>query len=169
MKKIQYSSHQIHQRITELAKQISRDYEGQSVTLVGVLKGAMVFMSHLLVKLEGDFEIDTLTVSSYGSGTQSGELKLQNDLSRPVKGKTVLLVEDIIDSGKTLAFVQKKLMDEGAKSVEIVVFVDKESKENKLEPKYFGFKYKDTPFLVGFGFDLNEKYRNLPEVYQEKA
>lgn len=164
-----YSSTQIHTRIAELAEQISKDYQGQSVLLMGVLKGCTIFMSHLLVQLKGDFEIDFLTVSSYGAGTESGELQIKTLPSRSVEAKTVLLVEDIVDSGKTVRFVQELLLKQGAKSVEVVTLIDKETESNVLVPKYVGFTYKEAPFVVGFGFDLNEKFRNLPEVYQLEA
>ncbi len=164
--KLLYTSQQIHSRIAELGEQISKDHEGQSILLIGVLKGCALFMSHLLVQLKGDYEIDFLTVSSYGSGTTSGELTLQKEPSSTVKGKTVLLVEDIIDSGKTVSFVKNYLLKKGAASVEVVTFVDKETETNVIQPKYLGFRYTDPNFLVGFGFDLNEKMRNLPDVYQ---
>lgn len=164
--KLLYSSTQIHSRIHELAEEISRDHQGQSVLLLGVLKGCAIFMSHLLVQLKGDFQIDFLAISSYGAGTTSGQLTLQKEPSQSVEGKTILLVEDIIDSGKTVRFVKDYLLSHGAASVEIVTFVDKETETNVLEPKYVGFKYSDPAFLVGFGFDLAEKFRNLPDVYQ---
>jgi len=164
--KLLYTSAQIHTRIAELGEQISKDYEAQSVLVLGVLKGCAIFISHLLVQLKGDFEIDFMAVSSYGSGTASGEIQLQKEPSSSVAGKTVLLVEDIVDSGKTVSFVKNYLLKKGAASVEIVTFVDKETETNVLNPKYVGFKYNDPAFLVGFGFDLAEKYRNLPEVYQ---
>ena len=161
-----YTSQQIQTRISELGEQISKDYEGQSVLVLGVLKGCAIFMSHLLVELKGDYEIDFMAVSSYGAGTSSGELQIQKEPSNSVAGKTVLLVEDIIDSGKTVRFVKDYLLQHGAASVKIVTFVDKETETNVLNPKYVGFKYAEPNFLVGFGFDLAEKYRNLPEVYQ---
>lgn len=164
--KLLYTSQQIHSRITQLAEQISKDHEGQSVLILGVLKGCAIFMSHLMVQLKGDFEMDFLAVSSYGSGTTSGELTLQKEPSNSVTGKTILLVEDIIDSGKTVSFVREYLLKKGAVSVEVVTFVDKETETNVIEPKYVGFKYVEPNFLVGFGFDLAEKMRNLPDVYQ---
>ncbi|QQR54901.1 hypoxanthine phosphoribosyltransferase [Candidatus Peregrinibacteria bacterium] len=164
MKK-RYSAQQIHQRIHELAEQISKDYEGQEVLLLGVLKGAMIFLAHLLVQLKGDFEINTLTVSSY-TGTSSTELKLQSEPTCTLKGRRILLVEDIIDSGKTVHFIKEYLLQKGAAEVEIVTLVDKETKTNVLSPKYVGFHYAEPNFLVGFGFDLDEKLRNLPEIHQ---
>ena len=164
--KLLYTSQQIQERITQLAQQISKDYEGQSVLVLGVLKGCAIFMSHLLVQLKGDYEIDFMAVSSYGAGTSSGELQTQKEPSSSVAGKAVLLVEDIIDSGKTVRFVKNYLLEKGAASVEVVTFVDKETKTNVIEPKYVGFHYTEPNFLVGFGFDLAEKMRNLPDVYQ---
>jgi hypoxanthine phosphoribosyltransferase len=166
--KLLYSQDQIHERIFAVAEEISRDYAGKDLLLVGVLKGCTIFMSHLLVKLKGAPEIDFMTVSSYSGGTESGELQLKKDLDGPVEGRHVLIVEDIVDTGKTVQFVREYLMDKGAASVEVVTFVDKEARRefNVLKPKYICFEYEGEPFVIGFGFDYMERYRNLPEVYQ---
>lgn len=163
-----YSSELIHERIATLGAQISIDYADKNPLLVGVLKGCTVFMGHLLVQITCDVEMDFVTLRSYGAGTESRELELLKDLDRSVEGRHLLIVEDIIDTGKTVAFLKKHLQEKGAASVEVVTFVDKElrRKENVLKPAYVGFNYSEGPFLVGFGFDLNERYRNLPEVYQ---
>lgn len=163
--KLLYTSQQIHARITELAEQISNDYEGQEVLILGVLKGAMVFMSHLLVQLKGDFEINTITVSSY-EGARSTEVKLTAEPTCALEGRTILLIEDIIDTGKTVTFLKDYLLEKGASSVEVATLVDKETETNVLNPSYVGFRYTEPHFIVGFGFDLDEKLRNLPDVYQ---
>lgn len=166
--KLLYSKEQIDERIAEVGAQISKDYKGREIFLVGVLKGCLVFMGQLLVKIEGKTSIDFMTVSSYGEGTESGDLRLVKDLDMPVKGKHVLLVEDIIDTGKTVDFVQNYLKEKGAASVEIVTFVEKKTRRHVdgLDPKYFCFEYDQPEFLVGYGFDLAEEYRNLPAVYR---
>lgn len=166
--KLLYSTEQIDAKTKEIADRISADYEGRRPLAVGILKGCTIFMSHLLVKLKGDFEIDFMTVSSYKHGTESGELKLVQDLDTPIKDRDVLIVEDIIDSGKTLSFVVRYLKSMGAKSVEVVTFVNKTNRRKYEAPeaKYICFEYSDSPFLIGFGFDCKERYRNLPAVYQ---
>lgn len=163
-----YERKEIDERIAEIAKEVSKDYEGKEVLLVGVLKGCVVFLGQLLPLLEGDFAIDFMTVSSYGAGTESGDLRLVKDLDTPVNGRHVLMVEDIIDTGKTVAFVKEYLLDKGAASVETVTFVEKKTRRHMegVDPKYFCFEYDSEEFLVGFGFDIGEKQRNLPGVYQ---
>lgn len=166
--KLLYSAEEIDKKSQEIADRISADYKGKNPLVVGVLKGCTIFMSHLLVKLKGDFEIDFMTVSSYKHGTESGELKLVQDLDTPIKGRDVLIVEDIIDSGKTLNFVVKYLKSMEVKSVEVVTFVNKTDRRKFEAPeaKYICFEYNEAPFLIGFGFDCKERYRNLPAVYQ---
>jgi hypoxanthine phosphoribosyltransferase len=168
--KLLYSREQIDERIAAVAAEINKDYAGKEVLMVGVLKGCMVFMAHLLVEIDLDVEIDFMTVSSYGEGTESGDLRLVKDLDTPVKGRHVILVEDIVDTGKTVDFVQNYLKEKGADSVELVSFVEKSTRRNvqNLVPKYYCFDYDQPEFLVGFGFDLGEKYRNLPAVYQHE-
>lgn len=158
----------IFKRIEEIGKEISKDYEEKDVLCVGILKGCTVFMAHLLVNITGNAAIDFMTVSSYRRGTESEDLHLLKDLDSPVEGKNVLLVEDIIDTGKTVHFVKDYLYHKGAASVEIVSFVDRKTRRRfeGVKPKYACFQYDDDPFLIGFGFDFGEKYRNLPAVYQ---
>ena len=166
--KLLYSNEVLLKRIEELGEQISKDYAGKDVLLVGVLKGCTVFMSHLLVNIKGTTEIDFMTISSYKHGTKSNDFKFVQDLDADVKGRDVLIVEDIIDSGKTLAFTQKHLEALGAKSVETVVLVNKTTnlKHEIKKPKYIGFTYENAPFIIGFGFDYGGHYRNLPDVFQ---
>ena len=163
-----YSRKDIDVAIAKMGREISADYQGKEVLAVGVLKGCVVFMGQLLPHIEADLAIDFMTVSSYGAGTESGDLRLVKDLDTPVNGRHVLLVEDIIDTGKTVAFVRDYLLEKGAASVEVATFVEKKTRRHieDIDPKYFCFEYDAPEFLVGFGFDLAEKYRNLPEVYQ---
>ncbi len=154
--------------ILEVGKKISDDYAGKEFLIVGILKGCTVFMGQILPHIQGDLSIDFMTLSSYGTGTDSGDLKLLKDLDAPVNGRHVLLLEDIVDTGKTVRFVQEYLNDKGALSVEILALINKKQrrKDDDLYVKYFCFEYDQDEFLLGFGFDLNEKFRNLPDIYQ---
>jgi hypoxanthine phosphoribosyltransferase len=136
--------------------------------LVGVLKGSVVFLTQLLLELTCEVEIDFMTVSSYKHGTESTDFKLVQDLDTHVVGRDVLIVEDIIDTGKTVKFLRDYLLSQGAKTVEIATLVDKPTrrKVQNHPPRYVGFHYNDEAFIVGHGFDYMEKYRNLPDVYQ---
>lgn len=163
-----YTNEQIHQRIKELGEQISKDYEGKDILAIGLLKGCAVFMSHLLVHIKGNIEIDFMTISSYKKGEKSENFKFVQDLDTEVEGRHVLIIEDIIDTGRTMKFTQEHLEARGAASVEIALFVDKdERREYEIKPaKYVAFKYSEKPFIVGFGFDFGGLYRNLPHVYK---
>lgn len=166
--KILYSRKEIDERLAELGEAISKDYEGKEMLAIGLLKGCTIFMSHLLVQIKGSIEIDFMTVSSYKHGTKSENFKFIQDLDTDVKDRDVLIIEDIIDTGRTMAFTQQHLEQQGARSVETVVFVDKGTRRTHevKPPKYVGFQYDEEPFIVGFGFDYGGKYRNLPAVYQ---
>lgn len=163
-----YTRDQINQRISQMAEEISRDYEGKDILAIGLLKGCTVFMSHLLVQIRGNVEIDFMTISSYKHGSRSENFKFIQDLDTEVAGRDVLIVEDIIDTGKTMAFTVKHLESRGARSIEIATFVDKkERRDEETKPaRYVGFHYNEAPFIVGFGFDYGGRYRNLPQVYQ---
>lgn len=165
--KLLYTKEKIMDEISRVGQEISLDYKDKEVMMVGILKGCLVFMAHLMVNVSSDVTIDFMTVSSYKDGTESGDLHLIKDLDQPVEGKDVLIVEDIIDTGKTLAFVRDYLYKKGANSVEIVTFVNKQQRRavKNLFPRYKCFEYDGADFLVGFGFDYAEKFRNLPYVY----
>lgn len=166
--KMLYTREEIAKRTREVGQMISKDYAGKDMLIVGVLKGCVMWMSHLLVEIEGNTEIDFMTVSSYMHGTESGELKLVQDLDTPVKDRDVLIVEDIIDTGKTLRYVYDYLEARGARSIEIATFIDKlERRAVELPPvKYIAFDYNDPEFVIGYGFDYKQRYRNLPAVYK---
>lgn len=166
--KILYKKREIQKRISELGKEISADYAGRTFLAIGLLKGSAIFMSHLLMHIKGEVEIDFMTISSYKHGTQSEDFKLIQDLDTDVRGRDVLIVEDIIDSGKTMYFVKNYLKGRGVKSMEIVTLVNKEKRRKYkiAKPKYIGFQYDEDPFLVGFGFDYDGLYRNLKNIYQ---
>lgn len=163
-----YSHDQIKIRLKELGAQISKDYAGKEILVIGLLKGCVVFLSHLLVNIQADLEIDFMTISSYKHGTKSEDFKFVQDLDSIVKDRHVLIVEDIIDSGKTMKFTIEHLEHLKAASIEVAVFVYKTSnlKHEIPQPKYIGFEYNDPEFLVGFGFDNSGKLRNLPDVYK---
>ena len=154
-------------KVKELAAQISADYKGKDLLMVSILKGAVVFLTDLMRAVDGDVSvsIDFMVVSSYGAGTSSGgDVKIVKDLSVDIAGKDVLIVEDILDSGNTLSKLTKILADRGANSLKIVSLFDKPSRHVAQVPlDYTGFVIPDE-FIVGYGLDFDEKYRNLPYV-----
>ena len=155
----------IAEMVEKIGKQITKDYEGKKLLLVGVLKGCVVFMADLMRAINIPAEIDFFTVSSYGNGVKSsGEVKIVKDLQVDVTQYHVLLVEDILDSGRTLNFLKNLLAQRGAKSIRICTFLDKpDRREADIHPDYVGFTVPDE-FVVGYGLDYAEKYRNLPYV-----
>ncbi len=152
-------------RIAEIGRQITEDYAGRDVVLVGILKGAMPFLCDLMRAIDLPLTVDTMCVSSYGSGTiSSGSVNIKKDLDRDIRGKDVIVVEDIIDTGITMAALVPLLRQRGAASVELAICLNKkERREKEVDVKYTGFDVPDE-FIVGYGCDYAEKYRNLPEV-----
>jgi hypoxanthine phosphoribosyltransferase len=163
--KVLISSIRIKKKVKELARKISRDYKGKKLVLIGILKGAFVFMSDLLKEIKIPVEIDFIQVSSYGaSKTSSGVIKIKKDIDLPIVGKHVLVVEDIIDYGYTLNYLLKFLKAKKPKSVRVCAMLDKTSRREVEVPiAYKGFEVPDK-FIVGYGLDFAEKYRNLPHV-----
>ena len=161
--------HEIQAAVESLANRINTDYEGKPLVLVGVLKGAVVFMADLVRHLKGDVEVEFVRLSSYGKArTSSGTVTILKDIQADIRGKHVLVVEEIIDSGRTLKFLFERLKSSGPASVEIVTLLDKASKRVVDVPvKYVG-RLIDDQFLIGYGLDLEEKCRNLPDVYYLK-
>jgi hypoxanthine phosphoribosyltransferase len=159
------SQARLRKKIKELARKISRDYKGKKLVLIGILKGAFVFMADLLREISIPVEIDFIQVSSYGaSKTSSGVIKIKKDIDLPIVGKHVLLVEDIIDYGYTLSYLLKFLKAKKPKSVRVCVMLDKLSRREVEVPiAYRGFEVPNK-FIVGYGLDFAEKYRNLPQV-----
>ncbi|MEN9698731.1 MAG: hypothetical protein RL448_686 [Actinomycetota bacterium] len=156
---------QIKTRVNELAAQITKDYEGRDLILVGVLKGAVMAMADLSRAIQRHIDMDWMAVSSYGSGTQSsGVVRILKDLDRDIMGREVLIVEDIVDTGLTLSWLKANLESRGAKSVEIMTILRKpEAAKVVVNVKYVGFEIP-SDFVVGYGLDFNEKYRNLPFI-----
>jgi len=165
LEKILLTEQQISQCLDEMARQIDQDYQGREILLVGVLKGAVMAMADLSRKLHSQVTMDWMAVSSYGSGTKSsGVVRILKDLDADVHGKHVLIVEDIIDSGLTLSWLKGNLVSRGAASVEVAAVLRKPTAAKvSVQVKYVGF---DIPgeFVVGYGLDYAESYRNLPFV-----
>lgn len=163
------SRHEIDAAVQSLANRINADYEGKPVVLVGVLKGCIVFMADLVRHLKVDAEVEFVRLSSYGKArTSSGTVTIIKDIGADIRGKHVLIIEEIIDSGRTLKFLFERLKSSGPASVEIVTLLDKASKRVVDVPvKYVG-RSIDDQFLVGYGLDLEEHCRNLPDVYYLK-
>jgi hypoxanthine phosphoribosyltransferase len=153
------------QRVQELAVEVEKDYEGLDLLLVGVLKGAIILMSDFSRAMDRQVEIEWMAVSSYGSGTKSsGVVRILKDLDADVTGRNILVIEDILDSGLTLSWLRSNLESRGAKSVEILTLLRKpEAVKVDITPKYVGFDIP-TEFVVGYGLDYAEKYRNLREI-----
>ncbi len=159
------SEDQIQERVRAMARAIAQDYKGKTPLLVGVLKGSFIFLADLVRELDIPVEIDFLAVSSYGKATEtSGEVKIIKDLSEPIEGRHVLLVEDIVDTGLTLQYLYRLLGDRAPASLRIAVFLDKKERRLVDVPiHYVGFEVPDL-FLVGYGLDYAEKYRNLKYI-----
>ena len=165
VEKVIATEEQLAAKIAELAARVDADYKDKNVLLVGVLKGAIMAMADLTRAMQTHIEMDWMAVSSYGSGTKSsGVVRILKDLDRDITGRNILIVEDIVDSGLTLSWLRANLMSRGAESVEILAILRKpEAAKVEVECKYVGF---DIPadFVVGYGLDFNEKYRNLSFV-----
>jgi hypoxanthine phosphoribosyltransferase len=165
LKHVLYTKEQIQQRVTELAAQIDKDYEGRDLLIVGVLKGAVMVMADLARALHSHVKMDWMAVSSYGSGTQSsGVVRILKDLETDLMGKHVLIVEDIIDSGLTLSYLMRNLESREPASLEVCALMTKpDRREIDVPVRYVGFEIPNR-FVVGYGLDFGERYRNLPYV-----
>ncbi|MBU3734504.1 MAG: hypoxanthine phosphoribosyltransferase [Candidatus Planktophila sp.] len=156
---------QLQARLKELAAQVEKDYEGKDLLLVGVLKGAVMAVADFSRALQRHIDMDWMAVSSYGSGTKSsGVVRILKDLDRDITGRNVLIIEDIVDSGLTLSWLKANLESRGVGSVEILSILRKpEAAKVEVDVKYVGF---DIPkdFVIGYGLDFDEKYRNLPFI-----
>jgi hypoxanthine phosphoribosyltransferase len=159
------SENQIRSRIKELGTEITRDYAGLNPLLIGVLKGACFFLSDLLRAVDTRVAIEFMAISSYGSSTRtSGEVRILKDLDVPIEGRHILVVEDIVDTGLTLSYLLANLQSRGAASVKLAALLDKfERREKDVKIDYLGFKIPDE-FVVGYGLDFAERYRNLPFI-----
>lgn len=163
--KVLLTEEQIRQRAKELGEQISRDYEGESVLLLGTLKGSLVWMADIMKSITIDASIDFIQASSYGSSTtSSGIVKIGYEPAENMYQKNVIIIEDIIDTGNTLFYLTKKLQERSPKSLKICTMLDKPSRRiADINGDYVGFEVEDL-FVVGYGLDYDQKYRNLPYI-----
>lgn len=165
IKDVLFNEEILKNKVEEMGKIISEDYEGKNLIIIGVLKGSVVFAADLLKKITIPCEIDFMAVSSYGSSTEStGVVRILKDLDYSIEGKDVLIVEDIVDSGITLDYLLKYLKARKASTIEIATLLNKPARRKVDVPvKYVGFEVPDE-FIVGYGIDYAEKYRNLPFI-----
>lgn len=156
---------QIAARVKEMGAQITEDFRNKDLTVICILKGAVVFFVDLIREIDLPMSIDFMAISSYGSAIKSsGVVRILKDLDKPINGKNVLVVEDIVDSGMTLSFLRENLLSRGAASLHIATLLDKpERRRVPLHVDYYGFTIPDE-FVVGYGLDYDEKYRNLPDI-----
>jgi hypoxanthine phosphoribosyltransferase len=154
----------IEKRLDEIAKEIMKDYKDQEIVFVGVLKGATMFMMELAKKMKKNIEFEFIQVESYEGIESTGIIKLKNDLTGKIEGKNVIIIEDIVDTGRTLAHIKEYLNTFNPKSIKIATLLSKSAKRMvELDVDYIGFSVPDE-FVVGFGMDYNQKYRNLPYI-----
>ncbi|HMD86694.1 MAG TPA: hypoxanthine phosphoribosyltransferase [Terriglobia bacterium] len=160
-----YTREQIAERVAQLGAQITRDLNGEKLVMVGVLKGAAPFLADLARSIQADATFDFVATSSYGKGQRtSGAVRLTKDLDESIEGKNVLIVEDILDTGLTLAYLRKLLLQQRPKTLRIVTLLDKPSRRiEKIEADYVGFSIPNL-FVIGYGMDYAERYRNLPDI-----
>lgn len=165
IERVVISEEELHQRLQELADQVTEDYKDRDLLLIGVLKGAAMAMADISRKINRHVEMDWMAVSSYGAGTKSsGVVRILKDLDQDVTGRDILIVEDILDTGLTLSWLKSNLESRGAKSVEILTVLRKpEATKINVHAKYIGFDIPNQ-FVIGYGLDFNERYRNLPFI-----
>ncbi len=168
VKELVITQEDIAKRVKELGAAITRDYEKGQLLVVGILNGAFIFMADLVREITLKMEIDFVRVASYGMGTTAGALRFTKDIELDIKGKDILVVDDIIDTGRTLAHLRQFLKNRGAHSVRFCALIDKqERREIDVTVEYVGFKVK-AGFLVGYGLDCREQHRQYPAVYHLK-
>ncbi len=165
LERILFTEEQVRDKVREMGEEISRDYAGKEPLFVGVLKGCFVFMADLMRAVSIPCSMDFMAVSSYGSSTRSsGAVRINKDLSQDIQGKDIILVEDILDSGVTLSYLTRYLKNRDPASIAIATLLDKPARRKaEVSPRYSGFEIPDE-FVVGYGLDYAEKYRNLPYI-----
>jgi hypoxanthine phosphoribosyltransferase len=168
--KVLITKPEIEERVKELGGRITEDYKGKDVLMICILRGAALFFADLVRAVNLDVKLDFMAISSYrGKSLTSGEVRIIKDLSQPIEGQDVIIVEDIIDSGKTLNYLKNLLLQRNPASVKVCTFLDKpERREVEIRGDYVGFSVPNE-FVVGYGLDYNEKYRNIEEVSVLKA
>lgn len=156
---------EIKEGVKKLGEQLTKDYEGKEPLFICILRGSVIFFADLIRHVALPLQIDSMAVSSYGSGTEtSGMIKMEKDLRDDVKGRDVVIVEDIVDTGRTLFYLKEDLKKRGVNSVKLVTLLDKPSRrQTEIQADYACFTIPDA-FVVGYGLDYNEKYRNLPDI-----
>ena len=165
IKEVLFTEEQLKQKVAELGAQITADYQGKNPLIVSVLKGSYVFMADLTRRIDVPCQVDFMVVSSYGAGTKtSGEVQIIKDLENSIDGRDLIIVEDILDSGVTLSYLMKVLTARGANSIRLCTLLSKpERRKVDVPVDYLGFEIPDE-FVVGYGLDYAEKYRNLPYI-----
>ena len=165
IQEVLFSEEVLNQRITELGAQLTEEYKGKSLVVIGILKGSNIFTSDLVRKIDLSLRMEFMAVSSYGNATEStGVVKILKDLDREIKGEHVLIVEDIVDSGLTLKYLKEILETRKPASIKICTLLDKPARRKEdITPDYLGFEVPDE-FIVGYGIDYAERYRNLPYI-----
>ena len=165
VERVLFSEEELHRRVAEIAAEIDRDYAGREPLLVSVLRGSFVFMADLVRQIHLPCTVDFMAVSSYGGGTSSsGQVQITKDLSSDITGKNIIVVEDILDSGNTLSYLLKVLEQRSPASIRLCTLLDKPERRAKpITADYVGFSIPDA-FVVGYGLDYDEKYRNLPYI-----
>ncbi|MCP4681140.1 MAG: hypoxanthine phosphoribosyltransferase [Desulfobacterales bacterium] len=160
----------IQKRVKELAERISSDYRGKEPILVGILNGSVFFFADLIREIQLPAKIDFIRVASYGSQMESsGTIRLTKDVEIPIQGRSVILIEDIVDTGQTLTYILDKIEHRGPESIRVCTLIDKlERRDKKVSIDYCGFTIKEG-FLVGYGLDHDEQYRCLPDIYALKS
>ena len=164
LERILFSQEQLAQRVAELGRQISADYRGKTPLFVGVLRGCVLFYSDLIKNISVDCNMDFMCLSSYSGTSSTGQVRTMLDLRESIKGRHVVVVEDIVDTGLTLQYLMNNLQSRGAASLEICCLLNKPcNRKVEVHPKYVGFEVGDE-FVIGYGLDYNELYRNLPYI-----
>jgi hypoxanthine phosphoribosyltransferase len=165
-KEILFSRDEIQKRVKEIASQISRDYAGRELIMIGILRGAFIFMADLIREISIPCKVDFARLASYGAGSESsGKVVMTKDIETSIKDRDILIVEDIVDTGLTLQYLVDWLKERNPRSLKTCVFLDKRKRRKiSFEAEYVGFTIDDG-FVVGYGLDFNEKYRFSPDIY----
>ena len=164
LERILFSEEQLAKRVSELGRQISADYRGKKPLFVGILRGCVLFYSDLIKNISVDCTLDFMCLSSYAGTGSTGHVRTMLDLRESIQGRHVVIVEDIVDTGLTMDYLMKQLKDRGAASIEICCLLDKPANRKvEVTPKYIGFTIENE-FVIGYGLDYNELYRNLPYI-----
>lgn len=162
--KVLYTMEEIQKRIKELGEEITKDYNGKELVVICILKGAIFYTVDLVKNIDLDLNLEFMKVSSYEGTESTGVITIKQDITCDIKGKDVLVVEDIIDTGRTLRVLREELLKRGPSSLKITTFLDKkERREVEMEADYVGYEIPNK-FVVGYGLDVDEKYRNLPYI-----